>query len=460
MTRKVKTDTSKGTAGLCLASWRCSEHVCMFCSSKGVVATTLALLLCIVACKSKPTPTTKAALSPVLNRSLAVAEVPTAETLSDAAATQVLQKASSILRQNSCGLALSLSGSVSALNVKHSTIFSPNDYDDVCTQPGYVHVVDGINWCDGATTPNILGCSSNPGTCMVVVRYNPSVSDDPQQVDEAILWLHEYGHTRNLKHRNDSNAVMNPTIDSSHLNVSASECSAYLGVTSAASSQSAQPAAASVEDFVHRVYIHGVPFEQAKRYKSKADVKTLTAILQDHSQERYWANAVSTLGIIGTPEASEQLVSFVSRGEGNLSPAAFRAKTSAVVAMGYVLGQSGRQSVLNYLVKSADPKSWANVSWSIPSSSDTGERDLTLAKGAVAALGVSGDPKAQTALRDLQLGGRIDTAFSSQIQKSAGYALNESKAVQQKGFDAYVIANEQRRVDPAAQIETPKTKPQ
>jgi hypothetical protein len=295
---------------------------------------------------------------------------------------------------------------------------------------------------------------------VVVVRYNPPASQDPQQLDEAILWLHEYGHTKNLKHRNDSNAVMNLNIEPAHLNISSNECSVYLGLTNATSSQPSQVAPATVEEFVRRVYIHGVPFEQAKRYTAAANVRTLAAMLGDHSQEQYWPNVVATLGAIGTPEASKQLVSFVSQGEGKLSPAAFRAKTSALVAMGYVLGQSGRQSVLNYLVKQADPISWSNVRWSTPSSSDTTDRDLTLARGAVAALGLSGDPKAQVVLRNLELGAPTDPTFNSQIRKSAQYALNESKAVRETGFDAYVIEKERLSDDPSIQKEIPKAKPQ
>jgi hypothetical protein len=45
---------------------------------------------------------------------------------------------------------------------------------------------------------------------------------------EGILWLHEYGHTRGLNHRDDDpNAVMNGSISSTRLWVTSSECTAY-----------------------------------------------------------------------------------------------------------------------------------------------------------------------------------------------------------------------------------------
>lgn len=437
-----------------------AEHLSLLHLSTLPIVAASVLLFSVVGCRSSPKSSNQPALRALPNKSLAVAEVATAEVLSDSGAQQVLGRASSILKQNSCGLELSLSGNVLPLNVRHSTILSSDDYDEVCAQPGYIHIVDSISWCDGATIPDVLGCSSQPGNCMVVVRYNPPVSEDPQQLEETILWLHEYGHTKNLRHRSDSDAVMNPVIAPSHLRINSSECSAYLGLANAASSRNAQTSPATVRDFVSRVYIHGVPFEQAKQYRTVEDVKKLAAILGDHSQERYWPNVVTTLGMIGTREASQQLVAFLGHGEGKLSPDAFRAKTTALIAMGYVLGQSGRQSTLDYLAERADPESWSNAMWSAPSTSDTKERDLILARSAVAALGLSGDPKAEPVLRDLEHGKTIHTPFNSQIPRSAAYALDENKVVRETGFDTYVMDKERLRSDPSIPKEIPKQTPQ
>jgi hypothetical protein len=87
-------------------------------------------------------------------------------------------------------------------------------------------------------------------------------------------------------------------------------------------------------------------------------------------------------------------------------------------------------------------------------------RDVTLARGAVAALGLSGDPKAQEVLRSLEAGKAADAQFTSQIQKSAQSALNESMVVRQKGFDAYVMEKERFKTDPSTQTETPKQRPE
>lgn len=103
----------------------------------------------------------------------------------------------------------------------------------------------------------------------------------------------------------------------------------------------AHAAPATVVEFVHQVYIYGVPFEGAKRYTSSADVKRLADLLHDKSEEPYWPNIAVTSGMIGTPDAAQQLAALVGRDEETLSPTAYRTKRSAVIA---VLRKNLRQS--------------------------------------------------------------------------------------------------------------------
>src|SRR5262249_31936486 len=111
------------------------------------------------------------------------------------------------------------SGPVTSFNKGTGNIDSEDDFDQVVGLPGYVKVVNDIAWCDGLI-PNVVGCSPQPGDSMVVVRFAAN--------QEGILWAHEYGHTKGLDHRNDSNAVMNPTVGPTRLMINASECNAYL----------------------------------------------------------------------------------------------------------------------------------------------------------------------------------------------------------------------------------------
>lgn len=215
----------------------------------------LILLHLLLSCSSR-TSSPKAALAPPLQRSLAIGRFRTS-TLDDAAADHALSLASQIISNNSCALSLTRSGPVSQFPTGTGIILTQADYKNMCAQPGYVHVVNQINWCDGTT--DALGCSDTPGKCMVLVRWTPDATQDPAQQEEGILWAHEYGHTKGLQHRNDSDVIMNPVLGPSHLKISSCECDAYLERGSCSAAAGVPPSqAAGVEGFVHQIYIHGV----------------------------------------------------------------------------------------------------------------------------------------------------------------------------------------------------------
>lgn len=407
----------------------------------------------IAGCNSQPS-SHSAALALPLQRVLAITRF-NKSMLDDATADHVLSQASQIISNNSCALSLTRSGDVSTFGVGTGAILTEKDYRDVCAQPGYVHVVNQLNWCDGTT--DALGCSDTPGKCIVVVRWTPSLSQDPNQDEEGILWAHEYGHTKNLQHRSDPDAVMNPVLSPSHLKINQTECNAYLERSSSPAMAMVRNAAVNVEDFVHQIYIHGVPFEQARSFNSQDDVSKLAQLLRDPAQQPYWANAATTLGMSATPEASQQLVNFIGQGSGVLSPDAYRAKASAIIAMGYVLGQSGRQPALAYLQQKAYPNSWT-VSWSSPFTSNPNERNLQLARSAIAALGLSGNDKAQSVLENIQPKHTLLPPMKAQYSQSVSEAIRESHEVRSVGFDKYVLTNEEHRYTGEV-VETPGTTP-
>ncbi len=128
-----------------------------------------------------------------------------AATLDDGTADQILSKGSSSVGiqgspGTTCSLNLQRSGSVAVYHFDEGAVNSQADFDAVCTgSPGYVTVVNQINWC-GATSPNIIGCAPTPGHCMVVVRFTPD--------QEWLLWMHEYSHTKGLVHSQDQSSLM------------------------------------------------------------------------------------------------------------------------------------------------------------------------------------------------------------------------------------------------------------
>jgi hypothetical protein len=150
----------------------------------------------------------------------------TTEGLNNADADAILAKASSAIQTSdtfddvACPLTLTRARPVTIFRTGDGSIDSRVEFVAVVGLPGHVKVVNQINWC-GAILPNIVGCSPTPGDSQVVVRlFNYDM--------EGLLWLHEYGHTRGLSHRNDSTAVMNPTLDITGTGTTAKECTSFL----------------------------------------------------------------------------------------------------------------------------------------------------------------------------------------------------------------------------------------
>jgi hypothetical protein len=151
----------------------------------------------------------------------------TRATLSDANADTILQSASNVLQTDddgggpndvACLVQLIRRGNVTVFDDGDGSIDSAAEFNAVIALPGFVKVVNQINWCS-AIGFNIIGCAPTPGNSLVVVRFTAN--------QEGILWAHEYGHTRGLPHNTGGTAIMNGTIITTHTMVTPSECAAY-----------------------------------------------------------------------------------------------------------------------------------------------------------------------------------------------------------------------------------------
>jgi hypothetical protein len=153
--------------------------------------------------------------------------------LDDRRAADVLAGASRLLqRDNACQVALTPDGAVSTFPrsvLPDSVVGNSADFKAVCDQPGIVHVVAQIDWCDGPDT-NLLGCANERWRCIVVVRPVGTFTDD----QESILWAHEYGHIRGLRHPCEDNCgpmdddrLMHPEIAGTHVKLGAKQCHAF-----------------------------------------------------------------------------------------------------------------------------------------------------------------------------------------------------------------------------------------
>ncbi len=201
-----------------------------------------------------------------------------------------------------------------------------------------------------------------------------------------------------------------------------------------------------IRDFVHQTYFEGMPYDAANTYTSVV-VPTLLEMLQDDNEAPYWANIAVTLCIIGEESAVEPIISFIEEDvEGELSDSHYRAKSSAVMALGYLINRSGNERALNYLVESIDPDAWnqRDIQWQASSQASSEARDVDLSTMAILGLALSGRPEAAEALNVTPqakfmgvqpgVGGLVQSALETH-QTVAAEGLSEYYRRAKSGFE-------------------------
>jgi len=390
--------------------------------------------------------------------------------LTNGDADGITAAASTILQTNdgagdvACAVALSRDGDVTEFSEGDGSIDSEAQFSALVALPGWVKVVNQINWC-GGLIPNVIGCAPVPGSSLAVVRFNADL--------EGHLWAHEFGHNKGLSHRNDDpDAVMNGVIGETHRRVTAAECEAYKVLPAAAlvaaaqppqpspmphqaeagpASQSAQASAVTpgvqapamnIRDFVRQIFIHGVPYEEASRYDASV-VPTLLDMLSNPAEQEYWPNIVVVLGMIGDQRAVDPLISFIEAHAppDGLSRQHYAAKTSALMALGYLVNKSGDRRALDYLKASATPDTWTakDISGIAPFQRSVSERNRDFSKFAILGLALTGNPKAAQVLRQLQVPAASPAIreFQAQVGDVISEALRENQKISEQGLTNY-----------------------
>ncbi|TDI46679.1 MAG: hypothetical protein E2P02_04635 [Acidobacteria bacterium] len=361
----------------------------------------------------------------------------TSTNLTDERADEILADATRAAREDdgagdvACEVVLRRDVPVTTFSQGSGIVNSSADFATIIGLPGHVKVVNQINWC-GAFSPNIIGCAPVGGASLAVVRFTAN--------QEGILWLHEFGHNETLNHRNSpTRAVMFPSIGVDHDILNATECTALrqpIAVTLTTDAGGSEVEAASVEEFVRRIYYHGLPFEAATRYDGLA-VPTLVDMLSDERDEPYWANIVALLGIVGDDATVDTLESFIGADEEPVSPEWYRAASTAVVAFGYLANRAGSDRAIDYLAGGLSPDNWNDrVQWTSPFHETNADRNVELAQLSIIGLALSGRESGLAALRDLQAG-----PPDSEIMAAAGGLLAEAieahGEIGEKGLDGY-----------------------
>jgi len=162
----------------------------------------------------------------------------------------------------------------------------------------------------------------------------------------------------------------------------------------------------AIQEFVHRVYIEGVPYEEVTRLSPEVAVPLLVGMLDNPQEEEYWANIVVILGMLGDDRAVAPIFDFIKRGESRpqLSRSQCVAKTSAVMSLGYIVNRTANPEALAYLKEGVYPETWEarNLLWASSFFRSQAEQNNQLAIMAVLGLGVSGKPQAATVLQMLR----------------------------------------------------------
>ena len=188
--------------------------------------------------------------------------------------------------------------------------------------------------------------------------------------------------------------------------------------------------AESVETFVCRQYIHGMPYSEAHSLGAKA-IPILSALIEDPSRKQCWANAIAVVAVIGSPESYEILRRFMwERFRGEVDEPTYDALESAVATMGFAsLGQPSL--VAAYLESGADPKHWSRLPWHYPTvGRERTQRAFSLFS--IHSLGFCSNPRARSALLRLK-----DKPYAPGQEANIRASLRTNEEVTRVGLRAY-----------------------
>ena len=340
-----------------------------------------------------------------------------------------------------CNIELRRNGGVSVLPSGDGSIDSSAEFSALMAMPGWVKVVNQINWC-GSIGAGIIGCAPVPGSSLAVVRFTPSL--------EGILWLHEFGHNKGRGHRNGTQNVMHPSIGATRLGLDAAECTALRSLPATEDSalvmaadggggdgglpDNDAPTPEDVTEFVRQHFVRGVPYETVVRAYGPDDVPALLEMLNDPAEAEWRVNVIAVLGMIGTEEqVFAPLAAVLDEGGGEtLDPQAYRAQLTVPIALGY-LANGGSDQALAFLIDAARPAFWEDAQIGragFEANLDETASQLTIQ--AVLGLALAGRDQSIEALEELR-----DDPEAEVDEAVVDEALGAARAVNEMGLESY-----------------------
>jgi hypothetical protein len=160
--------------------------------------------------------------------------------------------------------------------------------------------------------------------------------------------------------------------------------------------QTDDPLKAQVDDLVHKHYMHGVQYVQAKAL-GPAAAPYLIDLLNNPDEKEFWVNIIVTLGFIEDSAALDPLISFLSDARGEVDAFTFRALLSIPFAVGCI-ASNGDSRALGYLLDKLSPPVSQSAQWSFQGK----KIDQLLVEQSVTGLAVSGRPEARAELLRLK----------------------------------------------------------
>jgi len=194
-----------------------------------------------------------------------------------------------------------------------------------------------------------------------------------------------------------------------------------------------------IREYVQQVFVRGVPYNEAREY-SASSIPALAEMLRDPEQSEHWANIVVMMEIIGDESVLKNVVEFIERDPGGEYTQAYhRAKTGAIMGLGYLIHNTKSKKALAYLKESLRPGVWQTRGMEGLSRlhSTAEERDADFSKYGLLGLALAGTPESAAVLGSLKSARPESSGFKAQDADMLDFLLEQNNNIARKGMEKY-----------------------